>query len=616
MEGAKSIPSTLVVINRMSMAGASALLLIVCATPPAPAVDFWDQVVVDSGSISSLAILPSGYPAIGYYTGSLEYAWFDGNDWHTTIVDSGGDVGWWCSLSVLPSGHPALSYYDATNKDLKYAWFDGSDWHATTVDSMGQVGWFSSLAILPSGQPAISYMDVTNRDLKYAWFDGDEWYWTTVDTAGDVGKGSSLAILPSGHPAISYYDDTRQDLKYAWHDGTQWCTTTVDGAGNVGIRSSLAILPSGYPAISYYRYVYEDGDLKYAWFDGSNWQTSTVDASGDVGGTSSIAVLPSGHPAISYHQSLPGYRLKYAYYDGHDWRMTTVDNGGSVGGWNSLAILPSGQAAISYDDLTKGDVKYAVGIAAAAPVTVTSNYTATAWTQWFGTTVVDNGPAWSGGWILSGSGFVGSFAVLETTPGGQAKGLIDLYGFDGDECVEWDEFDNCIEFEPVSCGYASGTVAGTLELGASDDYPPGSELELALEARIDGEPGDAEDYHLRLWREESLIGQIDPESSDPIVVAVQAGEMLTFELFASEDDLYGDYSNHSRGFEFRFILRAPPCSGDLDGDGDTDQADLGILLADWDCDDPVNGCAGDLDRDDDTDQADLGILLADWGCGT
>jgi Tol biopolymer transport system component len=58
------------------------------------------------------------------------------------------------------------------------------------------------------------------------------------------------------------------------------------------------------------------------------------------------------------------------------------------------------------------------------------------------------------------------------------------------------------------------------------------------------------------------------------------------------------------------------CPGDLDGDLDTDQADLGILLADWGCDDPVNGCEGDLNGDDKTDQSDLGILLADWGCGT
>jgi len=56
------------------------------------------------------------------------------------------------------------------------------------------------------------------------------------------------------------------------------------------------------------------------------------------------------------------------------------------------------------------------------------------------------------------------------------------------------------------------------------------------------------------------------------------------------------------------------CLGDITDDGQVDQADLGVLLADWGCDDPVNGCAGDLDGDDDTDQGDLGILLANWGC--
>jgi hypothetical protein len=55
----------------------------------------------------------------------------------------------------------------------------------------------------------------------------------------------------------------------------------------------------------------------------------------------------------------------------------------------------------------------------------------------------------------------------------------------------------------------------------------------------------------------------------------------------------------------------PPCPGDLDGDDDTDQSDLGILLASWAID-----AGGDLDGDGDTDQGDLGILLADWGCGT
>ncbi len=48
--------------------------------------------------------------------------------------------------------------------------------------------------------------------------------------------------------------------------------------------------------------------------------------------------------------------------------------------------------------------------------------------------------------------------------------------------------------------------------------------------------------------------------------------------------------------------------GDLDGDGDIDQADLGILLSCY----GVSDC-GDIDGDGDTDQADLGALLGNYG---
>ena len=49
------------------------------------------------------------------------------------------------------------------------------------------------------------------------------------------------------------------------------------------------------------------------------------------------------------------------------------------------------------------------------------------------------------------------------------------------------------------------------------------------------------------------------------------------------------------------------CPGDLDGDGDIDQSDLGILLSAY----LING-DGDIDGDGDTDQSDLGILLANY----
>jgi hypothetical protein len=61
------------------------------------------------------------------------------------------------------------------------------------------------------------------------------------------------------------------------------------------------------------------------------------------------------------------------------------------------------------------------------------------------------------------------------------------------------------------------------------------------------------------------------------------------------------------------LLNQLGCVGDLDGDGDTDLADLGILLADFGCA-PPGPCAGDINGDGRTRLADLEILLADFGC--
>ncbi len=62
----------------------------------------------------------------------------------------------------------------------------------------------------------------------------------------------------------------------------------------------------------------------------------------------------------------------------------------------------------------------------------------------------------------------------------------------------------------------------------------------------------------------------------------------------------------SRGIAVLTVSTDTP--GDLDGDGDVDQADLGILLSCYGTSD-----CGDLDGDGDTDQADLGQLLANYG---
>lgn len=59
------------------------------------------------------------------------------------------------------------------------------------------------------------------------------------------------------------------------------------------------------------------------------------------------------------------------------------------------------------------------------------------------------------------------------------------------------------------------------------------------------------------------------------------------------------------------------CIADIDGDGDVDQSDLGILLAAWDSSpgDDNWDYRADIDGDGHVGQSDLGILLANWGCG-
>ena len=65
------------------------------------------------------------------------------------------------------------------------------------------------------------------------------------------------------------------------------------------------------------------------------------------------------------------------------------------------------------------------------------------------------------------------------------------------------------------------------------------------------------------------------------------------------------------GGEFTLALTAPPCRGDLNGDGIVSGADLGLLLGTWGMAD--GSSANDQNGDGTVDGADLGMLLGDWG---
>ncbi len=378
---------------------------------PADVAHGWSTTFVERGQsvgmYASGGVFPPSHPtlpnrpAVSYYDSLnklLRFAWFDGMQWHTVVVDEQEGVGSYCSLAFLPSGQPAISYYDTLNTRVKYAEYVGDDlqsdpftWSLDEVDNDGNVGQYTSLAILPDGQPGMSYrVNAPAGDVKYAKRDiSGTWTVGLVADTGSVTHSTSLRVQPfgvyAGQPAIAYFDSSQADLKFAYFDGVAWNLCPVDAVGSVGYWCSLAFLPSGQPAISYRD---ETNDsLKYAWHDGddpcSGWSSVTVDNDANVGNFTSLAILPeggsaalgfdataisemgvdaldlSGQPVISYRDGTNS-DLKLAWFDGQTWSKTTVDPE-DAGEYTSMVILPdTGQPAVFYyETTTYKNLKYA-----------------------------------------------------------------------------------------------------------------------------------------------------------------------------------------------------------------------------------------------------------------
>jgi hypothetical protein len=167
--------------------------------------------------------------------------------------------------------------------------------------------------------------------------------------------------------------------------------------------------------------------------------------------------------------------------------------------------------------------------------------------------------------------------------------------------------------EDSTFSQSSGTswmeVSFTIDLSA--------EVELFLHLMIDQGAGVA----VQLWEDTPdgsvlIRGEQLTAPGDSLVVT--HSETLEPGEYRLRGDVQGVTSDggadDETGFAFGFYdlelsILHPGCVADLDGDGDTDQADLGVLLGSFGVD-----AGGDLDGDGDTDQADLGVLLGDFDC--
>ena len=111
------------------------------------------------------------------------------------------------------------------------------------------------------------------------------------------------------------------------------------------------------------------------------------------------------------------------------------------------------------------------------------------------------------------------------------------------------------------------------------------------------------------------LQQLAPNEYEINLPGLECGSYIEYYVTASVEyrgDVY-IYASPADAPDSFHMTRAV-YAGDLNEDCQIDQEDLGILLADYECN--SGDCVGDVDGDGDTDQSDLGILLAKWNFGT
>ena len=394
----------------------------------------------------------------------------------------------------------------------------------------------------------------------------------TIDSDSWEAGATTICLDSAGNPWISYVNGPiggeTFDVKLAAFTGDEWTFDTVDS--DTWGHASLALDSHDRPHLCFRQSnLYAQGILRYATWTGDAWAIETVDPTLGLYGPS-ITVDASDRPHIAYGSgAYPDWSLKYARWTGSEWDLQEVDaEGYQIREATSIALDSQGRAHISYTlCCVEGlrQVKYA---------------------HW-------DGSAWQIDAIALVDTPLSTSLALDSNDRphiAYTMGATDGISFASKVGDEW-------ESELIT---TARIWYARLALG-SDDEP-----RIAYYHADDG----ALVFALRQAGEWTI--QVVDDDPSP---SIRIGRFPSIAV-ADDDSVHVSYYYHSQAEpnQLKYAYAPAACPGDLDGDGDTDQSDLGILLADWGCDDPVNGCAGDLNGDDKTDQADLGILLADWGC--
>jgi hypothetical protein len=158
---------------------------------------------------------------VGFPSGLLKIAVFNGASWDLTQIDSGA---YGPGIAVDLDGYFHIVYpkNDPTNYNQWDLWYatnaPAGDWTKLLLDpgsnSQDDTGGFPSIAVDAHNNLHVTYCDFTAGSLMYARkFGGDDWQFAVADSIGG-GLYSSLALDDAGGVHVSY--ENGETLRYAY----------------------------------------------------------------------------------------------------------------------------------------------------------------------------------------------------------------------------------------------------------------------------------------------------------------------------------------------------------------------------------------------------------------
>jgi len=247
--------------------------------------------------------------------------------WNIEVVDSGGyDV---TSIEINQNNFPEIAYGTdfGSNIFLHYAFYDGSNWNTYIVDSV--VGGVISLK-RKSDSVYIAYTDGTYLLLAGSQ-NGDIWTKENTNFRPDENDGIKLDIDSIG-PKIVYhcYPGAGNYIFYVRKEGGIWLQDTVHRY-SPGDAAGFSLDRQGIPHVSFYSYSSPYG-FTYATKPANTWIKELVAGSGSgvIGAISSVAIDDSGKVFLLYRREIPN-RLLFAEKISGNWVSETVKDTAHAG---------------------------------------------------------------------------------------------------------------------------------------------------------------------------------------------------------------------------------------------------------------------------------------------